>query len=88
MCLVSGACLQAQSKFRQFLRTYRVEQSFIYRERLQANYQQNQYFVQVDLSDLEKVRLQCRHVECGTYLIGLSHKAVPLIPVFILTGSY
>jgi len=45
---------QVQSKFRQFLRTFRVEEQFIYREQLVANYEQEQYFLVVDAADLGK----------------------------------
>jgi len=44
---------QLQSKFRQFLRTFRQEEEFIYRDQLVANYNQGNYFVEVDVRDLE-----------------------------------
>ncbi len=46
---------QAQSKFRQFLRQFRVEEQFVYRDQLLANWNQGVYFVVVDTEDVGKV---------------------------------
>eukprot|EP00743_Colponemidia_sp_Colp-15_P002111 GILK01002292.1.p1 GENE.GILK01002292.1~~GILK01002292.1.p1 ORF type:complete len:727 (+),score=126.75 GILK01002292.1:66-2246(+) len=43
---------ESQAKFRQFIREYRVENIYIYREQLLANCAKNSYSLLVDLADL------------------------------------
>lgn len=56
------AVLEAQSKFRQFLRTFTADgQTFPYRAQLSANYEQHQYFCVVNMTDLTNFDAQLAH---------------------------